>query len=129
MLQLFRMDELQLLLATDKEFSDMSKEKGAAEAFAAYVTEDAIMLPNNGNPLTGIAAIYKSMSLGKNESLVWDPQGGKVSESSDMGYTWGIYTLSLETGKSVTGKYLNVWVKQNGTWKVEVDMGNNNPTA
>ena len=120
--------ELKQLLATDKSFSDLSKEKGAAEAFSRYLVKDATMLPNNGTPIVGIAAIYKSMSLGKNEVLTWEPKGGDVSKIADMGYTWGIFNLSLANGKIETGKYLNVWRKQyDGSWKVEVDMGNNNP--
>jgi ketosteroid isomerase-like protein len=48
-----------------------------------------------------------------------------------MGYTWGIYSLSVQddSGEIHTqnGKYLNVWKKDSqGNWRVIVDMGNQN---
>ncbi|MDI6780166.1 MAG: DUF4440 domain-containing protein [Bacteroidota bacterium] len=53
----------------------------------------------------------------------------EVSNSGDLGYTWGTYKTKFEgaQGKPLerTGKYLTVWKKQNdGGWKVIADIGN-----
>ena len=39
------------LLETDIEFSETSRVRGAAEAFKLYLTEDALQLPNNAEPI------------------------------------------------------------------------------
>lgn len=117
------------LISADIAFSNLSVEKGAAYAFRQFLTENAIMLPQNKKPIHGIFDIFKSMNNpSSKEVLSWKSQGGKVSNSQDLGYTWGIYLLQLPGGKKIEGKYLNIWVKQtDGSWKVEVDMGNTNP--
>jgi len=117
---------LEDLIQSDIAFSKLSVEKGPALAFKEFLTETSIMLPQNSQPILGIEAIYKSMeNSGSTQILSWKPQGGKVSLSEDLGYTWGIYTLQIPHNNKIQGKYLNVWIKQaDGTWKVEVDMGN-----
>ncbi len=113
------------LLKTDKEFSKLSSGKGAAYAFSQYLIKDAIMLPQNKEPIIGIKAIYDSMNNpDSKDKLSWNPKYGKIAKSGELGYTWGIYTLVLSDGKVIKGKYLNVWVKENNEWKVAVDMGN-----
>jgi len=124
-------DRLQLL-ETDIEFSETSSVRGAAEAFKLYLTEDALQLPNNAEPIFGRDKIYQNMLAGPKVTLTWQPQRAEVSASGDMGYTWGNYQTKWkdEDGQAQTGqgKYLNVWKRQaDGTWKVVVDMGNQNP--
>jgi ketosteroid isomerase-like protein len=125
--------EREILLQTDREFSQMSVAKGAAEAFYEYLAEDAIQLLSNANPLFGKEDIYQGMQeAGQNYELKWEPKDGQVAKSGDLGWTWGTYLISvkLKDGQLKTGygKYLNVWEKdQNGKWKVKVDMGNLSP--
>lgn len=120
------MDELDILLKTDREFSKLSVVKGAAAAFKEYLIQDSTLLPNHGEPLLGIDRIYQSMA--GNYTLRWSPESGKVSSSGDMGYTWGRYSneyIDAQRKRVVEkGKYLNIWVKENGQWKVAIDMGN-----
>ena len=120
------MEELDLLLKADRNFSKLSVNMGAAAAFKAYLVNEATLLPNKGQPLLGIDRIYQSMA--GNYTLRWSPETGKVADSNDMGYTWGNYSNEYldSQGKRVVekGKYLNIWVKQDGQWKVAVDMGN-----
>jgi ketosteroid isomerase-like protein len=113
-------DNLMQLLDADRAFAKMSIEKGAEAAFAFYLTDGAIQLPQN-QPVQH----NKIMKTEPGEALNWEPKGGKVATSGDLGYTWGEYIFTLANGKVIPGKYLNVWVKQkDGSWKVEVDMGN-----
>ena len=125
--------ELDNLLQTDMEFSEFSIENGAAEAFRMYLMEKAVQLPSGQNPIRGRDKIYKDMlKAGSDYTLSWEPHDGDVSSSRDMGYTWGIYTLSFQgdSGENLSrsGKYLNVWKKDDwGNWRVLIDMGNQNP--
>jgi len=125
--------ELDSLFQTDMEFSEFSVENGAAEAFKMYLMEKAVQLPSGQNPILGRDKIYEDMiKAGSDYTLSWEPQDGEVSSSGDMGYTWGIYTLSFQIdsgeNQSQQGKYLNVWEKDvEGNWRVIIDMGNQNP--
>jgi ketosteroid isomerase-like protein len=120
------------LLQTDREFARKSLEVGAAEAFKMFLAEDAIQLPAGSNPRFGRDTIYQAMkAAGEGYTLAWKPQHGEVAASGDFGYTWGNFTLSWEDSSGARqvhyGKYLNVWKKQDGRWRVEVDMGNESP--
>lgn len=120
------------LLETDEEFSQMSVEKGAAEAFKFYLIQDALQLPQGGPPIRGRDSIYQGMIQNEGEyELQWEPKKAEVCQSGEMGYTWGVYTSTYYLNgeqKTNHGKYLNIWKKQpDNTWKVLIDMGNSNP--
>jgi ketosteroid isomerase-like protein len=121
------------LIKTDLEFSKLSAEKNAAEAFYAHFAEDGIQLVPNSDPIRGRDAIKKEMSGGGGFVLTWQPKYANVSKSGDIGYTWGIYKTTVQISQSEkierTGKYLTVWKKQkDGTWKVAADIGNKDIT-
>lgn len=123
-------DEEIRLLETDREFAARSVSSTPAEAFAEYLAEDALQLPNGSEPIFGRDEIVRSMVDGPGFELNWEPQRAEVSASTDMGWTWGTYVATFQdsTGADIqsTGKYLNVWRKQaDGIWRVVVDMGNN----
>lgn len=116
--------ERESLLAADVRFDEHSGEFGAADAFSKYLVDDALKLPQNGPAVRGLENIVKS--LAGEYSLRWTPQDAAVSGVADMGYTWGRWLLTVDTESGALerrGKYLNVWVKRNGEWKVLVDMG------
>jgi ketosteroid isomerase-like protein len=121
--------EKALLFKTDQEFAEKSKEVGSAEAFYLYMDKDGMQLPANGDAITGNSVIRDKMKSGGDYQLIWTPQKAEVSKAADMGWTWGKYTYQAkyEKGKNINlnGKYLNVWKKKDdGSWKVAVDIGN-----
>jgi ketosteroid isomerase-like protein len=125
----------QALLAADREFSRLSAERGSGPAFAAWLADDAIELPEGANPIVGRAAIVRSMDEpppGTTESLVWTPEAASVAASGDLGWTWGRFTLELHAadGRTTTakGKYVSAWRREKtGRWRVVLDMGNSDP--
>ena len=121
-------EELRSLLASDKEFSELSKQMGAAEAFFEYADEEAIMFSKNSNQIEGRLKIKEAMQGLENYVLTWMPVDGTVSDCGDLGYTWGNFNLSFEDSEGENqlriGKYVSVWKKQNkGDWKWIVDIG------
>ncbi len=118
------------LLDTDRAFAAASIEKGAAEAFRMYLTEDALQLPQGGAPLMGRESIYQNMAKSTLDyTLAWTPQQAEVARAGDMGWSWGLYKMNWvdKDGepKESNGKYLNIWRKMDdGSWRVVVDMGN-----
>jgi ketosteroid isomerase-like protein len=64
--------------------------------------------------------------------LTWQPLSADVSQSEDLGYTHGTYSISLkqQPAKIVErGSYVRIWKKQNGVWKVVLDVTNVWPPA
>jgi ketosteroid isomerase-like protein len=126
-------EELTQLLETDRDFAAASLEHGAAEAFRMYLHENATLFSAGARPTAGRESIYQRMksSDGKYE-LAWTPRTGEVARSGDMGWTWGVYTVTAKNAdgeeEKSYGKYVNVWRKDAaGDWKVIVDIGNESP--
>lgn len=120
----------QELTRTDNAFSTLSAEQGFAAAFARYALDNAILLPDQHAPLQTRQAIEQSLqAMPAGTQLSWTPQGADAS--AKLGYTWGVYTL---TGRNAAGqimagygKYLSVWQRQSGGWKLAIMMLNSSP--
>lgn len=125
--------EREILLRTDREFSETSAREGAAEALRKYLLPEALQLPAGQLPIRGNENIYQDMlQAGDGYTLTWEPQEAGVAASGELGYSWGIYTVTSrgQNGEepSRQGKYLNVWKKDGaGNWRVLIDTGNANP--
>jgi ketosteroid isomerase-like protein len=120
-----RVKALNEMQQTDVDFSNFSKEKGIRKAFLEYMEDDGVLLRPDHLPIIGADAIEFLSSM--NDSLIeltWEPHGGDVSETGDMGYTYGVYTLKDSENFS-KGTYVTIWRKQKDeTWKFVLDTGN-----
>jgi len=122
----------QALLRTDREFSEASQAQGAAKAFADYMTEDAVMLPNGAHIVEGSERIKEFLDGDADSELTWEPLRAEVSASGDLGYTYGTYEYRAADadGKLAVGygKYVSIWKRQpDGEWKWVLDTGNPSP--
>lgn len=120
-----RIEALNQMQQTDIDFSNRSKEAGMKKAFLEYIQEEGVLLRPHRMPITGAAAIdYLSSINDSSLILTWAPEGGNVSKSADMGYTYGVYTLTIKDS-AYKGTYVTIWQKQaDGTWKFVLDTGN-----
>lgn len=120
----------QELLDIDMEFSKSSVEQGSHTAFLDYIDDSCVLLRPNRNPIIGkdkIKEMFKSPDT--SFSLVWDPLGADIAESGDLGYTYGIFRIEMDSpeGTVVTkeGTYVTIWKKdEKGNWKFVLDTGN-----
>jgi ketosteroid isomerase-like protein len=119
-----RIKALNAMQQTDVDFAQMAEEKGFRKAFMEYMEEEAILLRDNHMPIIGADAVQYISSINDSTfKISWEPQGGDVAESGDMGYTFGLYQLKTETEEQ-RGTYLTIWRKQkDGKWKYAVDAG------
>jgi ketosteroid isomerase-like protein len=122
----------QSLLMTDQQFSAYSVSHGVPAAFRAYMANEATLLPNRAEPVTGKQAIGELLAPLANDTLMWQPRQAEVSRSGELGYTWGKYELrgKDDAGKEIVshGKYCTIWRKQpDGSWKAILDIGNQSP--
>ena len=117
-----------ILLQTDRDFSAMSVKEGRHKAFLYYIADDGVILRNNSYPVKS-KKILEEQFAGKSDSsfvLSWVPLYEKVSESGDIGYTYGIRTNSTKsTGEITKGTYVTIWQKQiDGNWKFVLHTDN-----
>ena len=115
------------MIKADKDFSKLSEEKGLKAAFMEYIDSSGVLLRPNSVPLVGADAIdYISQQNDSAYSMSWEPRGGIISKSGDLGYTFGTYIMKFRNKDSVLrGTYVSVWKKQpDGKWKFVVDSGN-----
>lgn len=118
------------LMKIDRDFARLCVEKGASESFLTYIDENCVLLRPNRMPVLGrekIAEMYSNPDTSM--TLNWEPLFADISSSGDMGYTYGIYTIEMNSpeGTPVTkeGTYATIWKKdKDGKWKFVLDTGN-----
>ena len=99
---------------------------GDAAAIAAMYTEDATMLPPNAEPVKGRAAVQKAWQ----ENIAGGVKGlaltaTEVESHGDTAHEVGAYSVKDAAGKEIDrGKYLVVWKRQQGQWKLHRDIWN-----
>ena len=115
------------LTERDREFSNTSAAQGALKAFLAYASPDVRLFRDGHYPFAGTKDIDEALKpkSSTNTILSWQPTGGEVSRSEDLGYTYGTYTVTskAEPPKTVErGNYMRFWKKDKGAWRVVVDV-------
>lgn len=116
----------QEILRVDREFSRVSGEIGIVEALYRFQADDAFLM--NSATTTREATHEANRGAFDDRHIVHTPHFAEVSESLDLGYSWGDWSsTALEPdaqGKRDTfgGAYLNIWKRQSdGGWKLVVD--------
>ena len=111
--------------------------KKDAAAVGKLYADDGRLMPPNAPMVVGreaVAETWGQLFKLPGFSLTFEPQHIEVSEAGDMAYDVGTYSLSLTPEGAARvqdqGKYVVVWQKVNGEWKVKADIFNsNNPPA
>ena len=111
------------IVNTEKDFSNLSADKGIAKAFITYAADDAV-LNRNDSLIIGIERIKERFkAIPANPGiLTWEPEFVEVSKSGDLGYTYGHYNYAYQdsTGNDLVrkGVFHTVWKRQeDGGWK------------
>jgi ketosteroid isomerase-like protein len=115
------------MIAAEISFSEMSKTKGTKAALMQFIDSNGVLLRPNSFPLVGADAIdFISQSNDSAYTMIWQPKGGNIAASGELGYTFGVYSVIPKNNDSAMhGTYVNVWKKQpDGSWKLLLDSGN-----
>ncbi|MCK5029474.1 MAG: hypothetical protein KAR57_07565 [Bacteroidales bacterium] len=123
--------EKEELLQTDIDFSNRSYEVGNHKAFLEYASPNVVLLKPDSYPIIGKPAmkeLYDQLS-DSGYRLTWKPNYGKVANSADLGYTFGIFLLEItegeQKGRVIQGTYCSIWEKNaKGEWRFVLDTGN-----
>ena len=99
-------------------------------AVAMFDTAASFLPPNDKaatDPKAITAAVQSAFSV-PDFHLSWTPNRVSVAQSGELGVTSGTYDLTFRGpgGKPIAdkGKYVTVWKKVSGQWKVIVDTYN-----
>ena len=112
------------ILAAEKAFAKLVKEKGIKEGFLFYAADSAAV--RRGEELyvgkEALTLLYSKPSSLKDVVLEWTPDFVDAAASGDLGYTYGKYYFSGtdSLGKKVEdrGIFHTVWKRQSdGSWK------------
>ncbi len=122
--------EAEAIMALEREWSSKFQE-GDIDWIMSLHAANARQLPPGAGPVVGadaLRAAWEGMINTEGLELSWEPAEAHVSHSGDMAYDYGTAMLTTPDGKSQAMKYLVVWVRENGEWKIAADMFNSNGT-
>lgn len=123
-----------LLFQLEARFARDVEQRGGA-GFASWFADDGVALGNGKAPIIGKVAIAKSANWSPADyQLTWTPTDAMMGPSGDMGYTWGHYEGRAKDANGnpvlTSGRYITMWRKEpDGSWKVVLDAGANEPPA
>jgi ketosteroid isomerase-like protein len=113
------------LLDYDRAFSTATQEKGIAAAYEPLLTDDVRLLRASRQPALGKEAA-RALLAENPMPTTWEPRGGGVSRSGDLGYTYGFVKRHEDGPESPwinTSNYLRVWRKEkDGPWKLAFEV-------
>jgi uncharacterized protein (TIGR02246 family) len=114
------------LLELSKQYQAAVKARDAGK-IAAFYAEDAVLMPPDSPPVKGRKAIQQDHQKMFTESpgaeLTITPLASEAS--GDLGYIQGEF-LYRDGTEQVRGKYVEVWKRLNGQWRILYDIFNSN---
>jgi len=122
-----------IIEANNKSFIEAFN-RGDAAAVAGLYASDARLFPPNSQRIDGKPGIQDFWkSLINAGAKVVSLETVHVESSGDIAYEVGNYTLIIPQAnkEAITdqGKYVVVWRRQGGTWKLTADIWNSNKPA
>lgn len=103
---------------------------GDLDALVAMYTVDARLLPPNGEMGKGAEAVRASFSEMIDAGLRGELATIDAMAVGDLGHRIGTYKLNTGDGTPVDeGKYIEVWRKVGGEWRIAADIWNSNLPA
>jgi ketosteroid isomerase-like protein len=93
---------------------------------------DAIQFPPGAGIAQGheaLRAVWEGMINTEGFEASWVSTAAFVSASNDMAYDYGVVKVKNPDGTEVNAKYVVVWNRINGEWKVALDIFNFDGTS
>ena len=115
-------NERAALVDLDRQFLKVSRSLGMVNGFLKYLSKDARLHRNGAFPMVGESAIRSFLSA-NNAELTWEPIKSDVSQSDDLGYTYGSYEMKSAPSNAIEkGYYVRVWKRDSrGNWNLVLD--------
>jgi ketosteroid isomerase-like protein len=114
----------QTLLDRDRNYAADQLKQELAKVFPVYASPEVRLYRPGNLPYIGSQAATEALAKTKGR-VNWKPIGGDVSRAGDLGYTHGAYEVTDDTKKVIEqGSYVRIWRKQNGAWRIVMDVAN-----
>ena len=117
------------LIDLDKAVSKEAEARGITPAFLSRATTDCLLFRTGAHPIRGKKAIRAVLEANPG-TLTWRTDGGRVSESGDLGYTYGVsrFKASGKGAEPDQSVYMKIWRKEGkGIWRVVLYIANPAP--
>jgi uncharacterized protein (TIGR02246 family) len=101
-------------------------------AIESLMAPDSLLLAPGNPPIQGAKAVvetWKAWGELPNVKITFGAQFVEAAASGDLAYDYGAYDFAFDGDKgpfAEKGKYIVVWKKIDGAWKVAADIFNNN---
>jgi ketosteroid isomerase-like protein len=116
--------ERETLVRLERAFSERAFTRGGRAAFLSHAAPDVRVFREGQPPLSGKKDGAEVIPTAAGV-WSWRPEAWDVSQSGDLGYSYGSYELKANgTSPAETGNYYRIWKRQRGQWKVVVDLLN-----
>ncbi|MEE8213146.1 MAG: DUF4440 domain-containing protein [Alphaproteobacteria bacterium] len=98
----------------------------------SLMAPDSLLLAPGNPPIQGAESVvetWKAWGGLPNVKITFGAERVEAAASGDLAYDYGAYTFAFDSDKgpfAEEGKYIVVWKKIDGAWKVAADIFNNN---
>jgi ketosteroid isomerase-like protein len=118
--------ERRQLLDVESELSTATQKGNVSDALSKFLADETRMHRDETMPLVGQKAIADYITRQNWTRLSYEPIDAGVSQSADLGYTYGKYSLTRKDAAKVEQGYIvRVWKRNNaGNWKLVADIAN-----
>ncbi|HEY4646193.1 MAG TPA: SgcJ/EcaC family oxidoreductase [Steroidobacteraceae bacterium] len=106
---------------------ETARNSGDADAMAALHTENAQVLPPNAPVVEGRAAIrtyFRNLFEQRAAPAAFDVR--EIIVFGNFAYRQGIYSVTLADGNTEYGKFIQLWKRDNGGWRIHRQMWSRN---
>ncbi len=124
--------EAEAIESRSAEWLQLALARDAAGIANGMYAPDAVTM-FDGNVSRGTAEIQarmeKEMAENPDSTLAWTTNSVQVAASGDLAYELGSWTFDPDGAGAkpgVTGEYVTVWKKMDGTWRAVADAGSAN---
>ena len=117
-------EEREVLLATERVFSDESVKGGLIATYMAYTTDDVRYYRMGAPPVKGQTPTRNALK-GIHGMTTWQAEGAGVSASGDLGYTYGSAERRDKVSGAVveTNSFMRIWrIEGGGRWSIALDI-------
>lgn len=112
------------LFNNDKELTMIISKMGVASTYKKFINEESRLLRDELYPIIGTSAITDYLSKNSG-TYAFNPIGGKISSSKDLGFTYGELKISdSDETKNGIYNYMHVWKKEGKRWIIIIDVAN-----